>query len=205
MSKILDIKINLTPKDPFLESSVGKFLHWAIHIGRYIVIFTELIVVVSFAARFTLDRRITDLNDAIHQKETIVRSYGTLENNFRLTQEKIKNYQQIEQTNNLAEIFPKLQEVVPRDLQLTNLDISRTGISLEARAMSNSALNFFINNLQLSPYFFEINVDQITTEDDKTGGYDLSVSASTSLDMIHQAQQDKKQDKKQESGSSLDK
>jgi hypothetical protein len=59
--KKLDINVNLLPQDPFFETVFGRFLKWALSIGRYIVIFTELIVILSFASRFTLDRMVTDL------------------------------------------------------------------------------------------------------------------------------------------------
>jgi hypothetical protein len=195
MSKTADIKINLTPKDPFFKTPVGKFLNWAINIGRYIVIFTELVVIVSFAARFSLDRKVTDLNDSIHQKETIVRSYGTLEDDFRLAQEKLDQYEQVEQRNNIVKIFPKMQEIVPDDLTLRDLEITRTGINLEAVALTNNALNFFINNLQVSPYFFDVTVEKIEAENKRTGGFTVLVQAHTSMEVIEEGEKvDKSED-----------
>ncbi|MEA2057033.1 MAG: PilN domain-containing protein [Patescibacteria group bacterium] len=184
MSKTTDIKINLTPRDPFFKTTTGKFLNWAIKVGRYIVIFTELIIIVSFAARFSLDRRVTDLNDSIHQKEVIAQSYGDLEADFRLAQKKIDQYEQVEQRNNIVKIFPKLQEIVPENLVLENLEITRTGITLEAIAATNNALNFFINNLQVSPYFFDVEVKKIEAESKKTGGFTVLVEARTSMEVI---------------------
>ncbi len=195
MSKTTDIRINLTPKDPFFKTQVGKFLNWAINIGRYIVIFTELVVIVSFTSRFGLDRKLTDLNDAIHQKETIARSYGTLEDDFRLAQEKLDQYEQVEQRNNIAKVFPKLQEIVPDDLTLQELSITRTGIKLEALALTNNALNFFINNLQVSPYFFDVTVEKIEAESKKTGGYTVLVQAGTSMEVIEEGERIEKKDK----------
>ncbi len=195
MSKTADIKINLTPKDPFFKTQVGKFLNWAINIGRYIVIFTELVVIVSFAARFNLDRRVTDLNDSIHQKEIIVRSYGTLEDDFRLAQEKLDQYEQVEQRNNIVKIFPKMQEIVPDDLTLRDLEITRTGINLEAVALTNNALNFFINNLQVSPYFFDVTVEKIEAESKGTGGFTILVKASTSMEVIEEGEKVEKSNK----------
>ena len=72
------ITINLVPKDPFFATIPGRVLKWALSAGRYIVIFTELVVIISFATRFTLDRQVTDLNDTITSKEAIINSYGAL-------------------------------------------------------------------------------------------------------------------------------
>jgi hypothetical protein len=68
VSKVPTLEVNLLPKDPFLSTSLGKLLQWSLTVGRYLVIFTELIVVSSFAARFSLDRQVTDLNASILQK-----------------------------------------------------------------------------------------------------------------------------------------
>lgn len=196
MPKTTDIKINLTPKDPFFKTTAGKFLNWAINVGRYIVIFTELVIIVSFTARFTLDRRVTDLNDSIHQKEVIAQSYGNLESDFRLAQEKIDQYEQVEQRNNIVKIFPKLQEIVPENLVLQNLEITRTGISLEAIAATNNSLNFFINNLQVSPYFFDVEVKKIEAESKRTGGFSVLVEARTSMEVLEAGEKVDSQAKK---------
>lgn len=177
LSKKVDFTINLIPKDPFFKTTLGRFLNWAVHVGRYVVIFTELVVISSFAARFTLDRRLTDLNDSIHHKSTIVESYGELENKFRLAQAKIENFNQVDQTNNLVEIFPKLQQVVPPDVVLESLEIQPGAIQLEATALSNNSLKFFINNLQLSSNFEKIVVDKIESQGEKTRGYRLTLGA----------------------------
>ena len=108
-----NIEINLLPKDPFLESPLGKILQWALSAGRYLVIVTELVVVISFATRFSLDRRVTDLNSAIHQKQIIIQSYGDLEERVLTVQKKIDSFAQVEQQFNLAEAFPPLSEIVP--------------------------------------------------------------------------------------------
>ncbi len=92
--------VNLLSKDPFSESFVGKILMWALSIGRYIVVFTELVVILSFLSRFTLDRQMTDLNSKINQQLLIVESYGGLEENFRSIQDKLSFVRsQTEKTN----------------------------------------------------------------------------------------------------------
>jgi len=189
MSKKLkkaDIKINLVPKDPFFDTVIGRFLNWAIQVGRYIVIFTELIVIISFASRFTLDRRVTDLNDSLHQKEMIIGSFGDLDEKFRLIQAKIQNYKEISHQNNLAEVFPRITEVIPRNVIVEDLSINRKTIKLLASAKTSNALNVFINNLQISPYFFQVNVGKIETKGEKETGFNVNIEAQTHLDLIEQ-------------------
>ncbi|HQM15603.1 MAG TPA: PilN domain-containing protein [Candidatus Woesebacteria bacterium] len=170
MSKKIQYKVNLLPKDPFLETGLGQFLSWSLGVGRYIVIFTELIVIASFGSRFVLDRKVTDLNDAIFQKQMIVQSQSQLERDFRLAQAKIQNYSQLEQQSTLIEVFPKLQEVFPDGVRLQKLIIKSSSLSGEAVVLSNNALNAFISNFQLSPSFQDISVNKIESrENDQTG------------------------------------
>lgn len=177
--KPAQIKINLVPKDPFFETPVGKILKWALSVGRYIVIFTELVVIVSFVTRFNLDRQVTDLNGKINQKRTVIESYGTLEADVRQVQEKINQYQQIEQVSNLAEVFPKLSQITPRDVRLDELVISVDQVSLDGTALSQNSLNLLINNIQLSPDFRNVSVDQIETGDSQDPGFHFRLSATT--------------------------
>jgi Tfp pilus assembly protein PilN len=177
--KAAAIQINLLPKDPFYETALGKILKWALSIGRYIVIFTELVVIMSFASRFTLDRQLTDLNTAILQKQTIIESYGDLEQSVRTAQKKIDQYQQIQQTSNIADIFPKLSRVTPPDVRLDELGVTQDGIRFRGNTMSQQSLNLLISNLQLSPDFFNVTVDSIETGDRKDPGYHFSIRAET--------------------------
>ena len=54
-------EIELLPKEEWEKTSFGKFIKWTLNVGRYIVIATELIVILAFVSRFKLDRDLTDL------------------------------------------------------------------------------------------------------------------------------------------------
>lgn len=177
--KSATIDINLVPKDPFFQTVLGKTFKWMLSVGRYIVIFTELVVIVSFVTRFTLDRQVTDLNDSINQKKNVIESYGDLEKDFRLAQLKIDNYLQIEQQTNLSDVFPGLSAITPSDIQLDELVIRPTGVSISGIAFNQKALNLLINNIQLSPDFFNVNVDRIEAGDEKTPGFKFRLRADT--------------------------
>lgn len=177
MSKRLSYNVNLLPKDPFLNTSAGRVLQWSLNTGRYIVIFTEIVVILSFASRFVLDRKVTDLNESIYQKQLIISSQDQFENEFRLVQAKIQNLQQLEQQNNLIDIFPIFQKIIPNGLQLEKMNIRQNVISGEALASSNDALTLFISNLQLSPHFQEVSVSKIETSDEKQVGFLIQFSS----------------------------
>lgn len=177
--KAANISINLVPQDPFFDTMLGKTLKWAVSVGRYIVMFTELIVIISFATRFSLDRQVTDLNQAIVQKENVILSYGDLEERIREVQTKIDQYQQLEQQKNIVDVFPSLSTITPSDVQLDELIIRPTSVTLAGTTLSQSSLNLLINNIQLSSSFFNVSVDRIETSEDQSGLLEFRISADT--------------------------
>ncbi len=176
--KIKPISINLVPKDPFYNSLIGRILTWAMTAGRYLVIFTELIVIISFATRFKLDRDVTDLNTSLHQKKIIIESYGPLESNVRQTQAKIEQYNQVETSGNIVDVFAYLTEVTPTDVVLDKLVINPTSVVVSGKTLSQVAFNTLINNLQLSPHFQNITVSKVEASQESSG-LDFQLQANT--------------------------
>lgn len=178
-TQLVAIDINLVPKDPFFETAIGRTLQWALSVGRYIVMFTELLVVLSFLTRFYLDRQITDLNGSIFQAQTTVAAYGNFEQDFRALQQKIDQYKQIEQKENIVEIFPALSEVIPDGVELQELAIYPDKVSLTGVVHSQRSLNLLINNLQISPNFANVVVNTIESQGSDASGFVFKLSADT--------------------------
>ncbi|HEX9817848.1 MAG TPA: PilN domain-containing protein [Patescibacteria group bacterium] len=181
-NELVTIDIDLVPQDPFFQTRLGRTLQWALSAGRYIVMFTELIVVLSFATRFYLDRRVTDLNQTIARNSALVQSYGSFEEEFRSTQEKINQYQQIVQHENLAEVFPLLSQVIPAGVELQELAITAGQVSIVGQVLAQRSLNLLINNLQISPNFSNVVVNTIESQGEFVGGYAFRLSAQTNLE-----------------------
>lgn len=170
-------KINLAPKDPFYESFVGKLTTWALTVGRYLVIFTELVVILSFLSRFQLDRQVTDLNTEIVKQQRTIESYGDLEQNVRNIQQKIQDYNQLKVDAPLQEVFDLLGVITPNDIKFKELSINGEKMAIRAHANSRQALDQFIINLQTSAYLSNIVSDNISNKDSRTQGYDFQISA----------------------------
>lgn len=173
------ISINLIPKDPFFHTPLGRALQWALSAGRYIVIFTELIVIISFAARFTLDRQITDLNSTILDQQSLIEGYGQLESDFRVAQAKIENVKEIEQDVNIVDVFERLSEVTPQDVTLSQLSIRPDSILVTGKTLSQSSFNLLVNNLQLSPRFNNVSVSKVESESSGSPGLNFTITAKT--------------------------
>jgi len=172
------ISINLLPEDPFFQTVTGKTLRWALSVGRYLVIFTELIVIISFATRFTLDRKITDLNKIILRQVSTIESYGDLEKKFVLAQGKIAQYAELTKQQNLTETFALLSAVTPPDVSIEKLAITKERVTISGQAISKVAFNQFINNLQLSTYFSNVTVSKVAAGE-KGADYSFQLQTTT--------------------------
>lgn len=178
-NKPANITINLIPKDPFFLTPVGVFLQWALSAGRYIVIFTELIVIVSFAARFTLDRQLTDLNSQIFDQKTLIAAYGPLEANFRAAQTKLETVEQIDDEVNITDVFENLTYVTPQDVSLDQLSISPSTVTISGTTLSQTSFNLLVNNLQLSQKFHNITIGKVESGDSSSPGFKFLITANT--------------------------
>ena len=92
--------INLLIHTDFDKTFLGKFLRWSLTYGRYIIICTEIIVLLAFIYRFSLDRKITDLNDEIEQKSAIIAANSNFEEQFRNLQFRTEQITQRPDCNN---------------------------------------------------------------------------------------------------------
>lgn len=170
--------INLVPTDPFFITPLGRVLRWALSAGRYLVIFTELIVIISFATRFKLDRDLTDLNDSIFHKKNLIESYGQLEKDFRQIQDKISYYSELEKSKTSTDVFVSLTEITPKDVVITKLTVSSSDVVIVGSTISQAAFNILITNLQLSPNFHNITVSKVE-QSSQSEGFDFQLKAET--------------------------
>jgi len=170
------ISINLLPEDTFLVGGIGKAIRWAVSVGRYLVIFTEIVVIVSFASRFGLDRKVTDLNQEISKKVAIIESYSSFESEFRSAQEKLSQYSQLESQRNLTEVFEQLSAVTPEEVTITQLAVRLNQVQVSGTTITQEAFNLLVNNLKLSPAFTDVQIDSVQDSEDRLG-YDFQLQA----------------------------
>lgn len=167
--------VNFVPQDPFYASILGRLSLWALRVGRYIIIFTEIIVIISFASRFKLDRDLTDLNSSILQKTAIVESYSDTEKLVRSIQKKSEQVTKLlAQNSELTPLFT-LVENIPFDVKLSRLGFSPKEIQMNGVTLSSTAFSSFLSVLQSVPIFKEVTIDQIATSDKRNPGIAFSI------------------------------
>lgn len=167
--------INLLPGEE--TKKIGKFLSWVLTYGRYIIIGTEIIVLLAFFSRFKLDRDLTDLHQAIAQKQAVILAAYDLEQQVRSLQNRLLIIKKLEKQRGFSQkILDTFEGLIPVDVNLTEISLDTNKIAFSAVAHSNDGFTTFLNNLSASPYFGDISLDDVSKAEE--GGIKFRVSAS---------------------------
>jgi Tfp pilus assembly protein PilN len=154
--------IEFLPQESWEKGTGGRLLKWALTVGRHVVIFTELIVILAFLSRFKFDRDLTDINEEIKQKQAIVTNSAKFEQEFRLLQSRLVR---IEQQKNIQPetdlIVDAVASLLPIDVYLSDLTVANQQITLNAVALSETGLAGLANNLKTSGKFSKPLISQI--------------------------------------------
>jgi Tfp pilus assembly protein PilN len=157
-----DVAINLIGEEEMSHTPLGRIVTWAVTYGRYIMIGTEIVVLLAFISRFSLDRKLTDLNDEISQKQAIIEANVEFEQQFRVIQNQLATIQKlISAPVTTVDALNTLQSLIPQDVHLDSLEIN-TG-KLTAHAVSGTPTGFstLIANLQSTNVFKNVDIGDI--------------------------------------------
>jgi len=160
--------INLVTHDGLEESPYGRLLTWATTYGRYIMITTEIVVLLAFISRFSLDRKITDLNEAIAQKKMIIQANQDFENEIKSIQSKISTIKSLlpEQETSVQSLL-KFKSYLPFDVYIESFIFSSKNINTDVIAQTTNGFMQFIRNLQSQDMYSKIEIGEISRNPDK--------------------------------------
>jgi len=182
-------QINLLPKDEFEQSFWGKFLKWSLTVGRYIVIGTELVVIGSFLARFSLDRQVTDLNEAIAQKQAVIASYGDLEPEVRSIQKRLEVSEElIEQQLQTEEFLANTATFTPVDVAYNIMKFSKDEVVLSGVAFSEAGFRTLMVEVKSNESFSNVNLTRVSSEGDEGVGINFEIKMDLLQPTTTQAQ-----------------
>lgn len=169
-------EISLLPTEEFEKTRLGRFLKWALSFGRWIVIVTELIVILCFLSRFKLDRDLTDLGERIRQQQAIIASFGDLEKNFRNLQKRLATIDRLEKEQLLASaLLDELSKTVPLDVSLNEMTVKEKEMEISGLALSEAGLGSFIKELGENQRFEKIILENVSREE--TGEIEFKLKA----------------------------
>jgi len=160
------VNINLVVREQPTSFS-EQFLAWALTYGRYIIILTQITVLIVFFLRFKLDRDHTDLKESVSQKQAIVESVADLETDIRRVQGKLADIRSTTENQNLySKVLHFLQENTPVDTYYTTVSLSTDRISFSATASNLRSFSYLLQQLQKENKFSEVSLEDILRRTD---------------------------------------
>lgn len=163
--------IEFLPQEDWEKGTAGKILKWALTVGRHIVIFTELIVILAFLSRFKLDRDLTDLGEKIKQQQAVLASWEEFEKEFRFLNKRLEIIEDLRRNRiDAEEILGELAGLTPVDVQISEFSVTGEEVSLTATSLSEGGLGTFVKNLEKSSKFEKISITQVVSNIEKEIG-----------------------------------
>ncbi|MFC1626743.1 PilN domain-containing protein [Patescibacteria group bacterium] len=158
-------KINLYRRKTMDDTPVGRITSWAITYGRYIMVGTEIIVLLAFIYRFKLDRKITDLREEVGQKQVILQANQPFEKEFRTLQKKLITLKtMVSDQEKPIDAIQLIQQLVPIDVYIETLEYQKDRININAVAGSTNGFSQFLVNMQAAKQIGEIEVGDISKQ-----------------------------------------
>ncbi|MBI5614310.1 hypothetical protein HY947_05270 [Candidatus Gottesmanbacteria bacterium] len=167
--------INLLTHD-LTESPIDRITNWALTYGRYIMIGTEIVVLLAFISRFSLDRKLTDLKEEIGQKQQILLANTALESDIKNTQNQLlKTKTILTEQEKPVEILSSLYTLLPPDVFLLSIELNREKMSLRANAGTTQGFAQFLTNIKSGKNLTQVEIGDIKKK--PPFGIDFLISA----------------------------
>lgn len=141
---------------------IDEFIKWALSIGRLVVILTEIVALITFLFRFSLDQKLIDLHSKIKQEQAIISYLKDQEATYRNLQDRLAVAASISKgSQNTVKIYSNIRKNAPNDVNIDNLSIFQEGIRIQATFRSVSSLSKFVNFLKNYDQIGTVSVDKI--------------------------------------------
>ena len=162
MSPVKEPTVNLIGEEEMEHTPVGRIVTWAVTYGRYIMIGTEIIVLLAFISRFSLDRKLTDLNDEVSQKQAIIDANHDFEAEFRALQEKLAKAETLLTALPVTEnALNTVATIIPTDARLEDLNITTTRVMGNVIANTTAGFSQMVANLQAANIFSQVEIGDV--------------------------------------------
>lgn len=154
-----DASINLVVEN---VSFIDQFVAWALTIGRVVVIITELIALLAFLYRFSLDQQLIDLHAKIKQEQAVISYLKDNEDTFRNIQNRISLASTLGlSTKKNVKIVNDVISLAPSGMVFNEFSDQDGRLKINAITNSVSSLSEFIKKLKVYPEITSVIVEKI--------------------------------------------
>jgi len=165
--------ISLLPREGLEGTPLGRLIDWLLSVGRYIVVFTELIVIGAFLSRFWLDRKNSDLSEEIRQEKMILEATRDFEREFRLFQTRLDVIAKaLEKDDNPLSPLDIITQSLPRDIILLKYGFvskDENEANILTLVLSEASLAQFVENLLNRDEVTRVRIGAIEKEEGTNG------------------------------------
>lgn len=170
------IHINLLGQSDLEHTPWGRIITWATTYGRYIMIATEVVVLLAFISRFSLDRKLTDLKEEISQKQTIIDANATFEKEVRTLQDQLAQVKTLmtDQTRPVS-LLALVNKNLPPDVYIYSFNITGSKLTLDMIAGTSGGFAQFLANIGAQKEFANLAIGD--TNRLTTGGIKFQITA----------------------------
>jgi len=175
--KTAEININLLPgEEP--TSTAGTAVHWALTIGRYLIIFTEIVAISIFVLSIKLSADKQNLKENIQSLTTQVSAEEDFEKEFRTVQNRInevKSQRTSHFPNNV--VVSEFLKLLPKGLALEALNIEEGSISFSGSFATPKELQTLISSFSKSDKLVGLNISNLEHPTPKNKRFKFSADA----------------------------
>lgn len=153
-------KINLLPEK---EKSFGdKIFYFIFNYLRYIIVFTQLIVIIVFFYRFQIDQQVIDLRESVDQKREIIEVVLPLVKETSRIDKKTKEIINIlKKQENFRLSINYLFSIIPESVILNSFEIKDQSFTITGESKDSRQLQAFFNFLKKEKKFKTIQLKNI--------------------------------------------
>jgi len=135
------------------------------------------VVIGSFLARFSFDRQVTDLNEAINAKQAVVASYEDFEAEARSVQSRLNMIGDLEEDQlNARGVLDHISSFTPVDVVYSSMDISKSEISVVGIAYSEAGFRTLLNEIRGDTKIESVDIERVASKGDKGAGIEFAIT-----------------------------
>jgi len=175
-------EMSFLPDEENVNSFSARAIRWVTTAGRFVIVFTELIVVCAFLSRFWLDRTNSDLSESVRQQKAILESTADFEKEYSQLQKRLKLIKTFYSNQpNYHDKIDTLAKSIPPGVTFNQLSIKQdsktqdVSAQIKLFAYQETSIVDLITNLIANPQISSVDIQTIEKKP-KESQYNVSLS-----------------------------
>lgn len=172
--------INLLTAEIRPQGRWDRIYAWTANTAKYIIIFTEMIVIAAIGFRFVIDGRIAKIDDEIEAQKGLLDARAESETQVRQLITSMQSIQQMEESKySLASYYERIQTLVPTSITMQSISVDIGDCSIIGQVANYETLLQLENNLKTATDI----LSNVTMSTNQSQGGAINFSASFKLNL----------------------